>query len=210
MISVQIKSNQGSRIAPPLFFIFYINDIFRLVLRGRLQLFADDAALTYSSATLADLRMDMQHDLFLIQAWFNDNRLLVITTKSKYILFSRSSIRSAELSVSDFSLFLNGHVIERVRTYTYLGLVFDSGLRWRDHTLKVKAAIGPYIFMLNRTRFYISEATSHDLLRIHLLKAGISSSGMGQSTLEPLRVLQHRAIKAIYAQANPLCFPLHQ
>jgi hypothetical protein len=68
-------------------FSVFINDIFELPLRGKLQLYADDAVLSYCHRDLVRLYEDIQHDLDLLYECFYNNRLSVNAGKTKYILF---------------------------------------------------------------------------------------------------------------------------
>ena len=72
-----------------LLFIFFINDIFDLRLKGYLQLFADDAALVYSYTDLAEPAAHIQHDLELLTNWFYNN-LLFFNVKVDDYTASRS------------------------------------------------------------------------------------------------------------------------
>jgi hypothetical protein len=56
-----------------LLFSVFINEIFKLPLKGRLQLYADDALLSLGYNV-----HDMQHDLDLISEWFFNNCRLIL------------------------------------------------------------------------------------------------------------------------------------
>jgi hypothetical protein len=47
----------------PLHFLVYINGIFSLNLHGKLQMFADDCALTYGVTDLQTLKTNVEEDL---------------------------------------------------------------------------------------------------------------------------------------------------
>lgn len=57
---------QGSILGPFLFIIF-VNDLFNLKTKGVIQLFADDATVTYGEVSYADLKKCMTSDLILIK-----------------------------------------------------------------------------------------------------------------------------------------------
>jgi hypothetical protein len=77
---------QGS-VLGPLVFSFYVNEIFELPLRGKLQLYRDDAVVIYSHKEADNLFAKMQHDLNLISDWFYNNCLTFNSGKSKYVIF---------------------------------------------------------------------------------------------------------------------------
>ncbi len=64
---------QGSTLGPTLFNI-YINGIFELPLNGRIQLFADDAALVYGEKEFTTIRAPRFRDSLLLV--FNDEFIL--------------------------------------------------------------------------------------------------------------------------------------
>lgn len=190
---------QGSRLGPILF-IFYINDVFQLLLKGELQLFADDAALKYRATSLDQLYEDMQSDLVLIGGWLRCNHLLLNVAKCRHMVFSRNSMKL--LGIENYGLNLDGVALERASTYKYLGLVIDDGLKWAPHVAEVGKKISPYIFVLNRTRHFISRETAtliyFGYIYPHLgYLAPVWRSAI-ERNLQRLRVLQHRALKAVF------------
>lgn len=192
---------QGSKIGPDAF-NFYLNDIFTLALYGSLQLFADDAALKYRASSLSALIQDMQSDLTLLAGWFETNHLTINVSKSKFLIFSRNAIRTSQINNFDPQLAINGQSLERVRSYTYLGVVIDDGLRFTPHIQKVIKVITPYIFALNRSRQFITEHTALLLyfayIYPHLSYAAPVWRSAATTNLQPLRIKQKRAIKSIF------------
>ena len=64
-----------------------------------------------------------------IATWLNVNRLSLNTAKTKLILFrSRNKKSKHELKIS-----INNESIKRVEKITFLGIVIDEFLTWRDH-----------------------------------------------------------------------------
>jgi len=84
---------QGSILGPLLFDVF-LNDITKLVLKGRLNLYADDANVIYSATTLDRLFNDMQKDQLQLFNWYKNNGLSLNLTKTQYILFSPKPLTS--------------------------------------------------------------------------------------------------------------------
>ena len=64
-----------------------------------------------------------------ITNWLNVNKLSLKTTKTKYILFkSRNKKSKHNLNIS-----INEENIKQVKNITFLGIVIDEFLTWRDH-----------------------------------------------------------------------------
>jgi Reverse transcriptase (RNA-dependent DNA polymerase) len=71
--NIEYGTPQGSTLGPLLFLIF-INDIFKLKLNGKIIMFADDAAISYSSTNVNDLSRMMREDMIVLSNWFEVSR----------------------------------------------------------------------------------------------------------------------------------------
>lgn len=149
----QIKSGvpQGAILSPVLFNIF-INDIFNLSLHGTLQLYADDAVLVCTGKDVIEVAQKIEDDLSKIDNWFTNNKLLINTEKTKYLLFTRKKITSTNTTIK-----LKNETIEKVNNFNYLGLHIDSDLTWTTHIKKVKSSLQSTAFAFRRIRAYVSE-----------------------------------------------------
>lgn len=193
---------QGSRLGPTIFG-FYINDIFQLVLKGIVQLFADDGAIMYKADTLEELQSKMQADLTTVNKWLKDNLLILNTDKTKFFIPCKSSRMASMVKNHNIQLDIDGETIHQVDHYNYLGLYLDNLMSWDRHIDKVKSSIAPYVFALNRTRRLLSRTTAEMIyfsyIHSHLTYAAPAWCGAKTSKLEKLRVLQHKALKAVFA-----------
>jgi hypothetical protein len=138
----QYKSNQqlvtcgvpqGS-ILGPLLFLIYINDIYQIGLKGNISLYADDTCMFYYGRSLREIAIDAQHDLDLLNDWFQLNLLTINTTKSNYIIFAAKNKQLPNIE----SLKVANQPLKRVDQEKYLGLVLDKKLTWRPHIDKIK------------------------------------------------------------------------
>jgi hypothetical protein len=141
---------QGSVLRPLLFSVF-INDIFELSVKGRLQFYADYAVLLYQHCHLDTMFADMQHDLDLISEWFYNNCLSVNASKTKYIIFGHPRT----ISSIQGQLKLGFNIIERVTCIRYLGLLIDCRLNWGEHINHVWGKIVSFVGVLHKIKYLI-------------------------------------------------------
>ena len=64
-----------------------------------------------------------------IANWLNVNKLSLNTTKTKLILFRSRNKKSKH----DLKISINKENIKQVKNITFLGIVIDEFLTWRDH-----------------------------------------------------------------------------
>lgn len=90
----------------------------------------DDTALYYSTQNLLDLVNKINHDLLIISKWLSLNRLTLNVNKSKFMMVgSRQKINA----VDPINLSLDGKLLFKSDTFTYLGVKLNSNLSWTDH-----------------------------------------------------------------------------
>lgn len=184
---------QGSILGPDLFKI-YINDISFLNLKGQIQLYADDAALKYSSKHEEDIRNDINHDFVVIEEWLKKHRILLNTKKTKIILFENRNF-------ANINFYFNNEKIETVKNFNYLGLILDSKLKWVDHIDHIIKKTSPYVFILKRLRKFLSRNTLYVFYSSYILSNIVYLnpiwSRASQMSLNKLDILHKKAIKTI-------------
>ena len=87
--SATIEVNAGiaqGTVLGPLLFIFYMNDIFSVVHRSRLTLFADDCVIYFSANIWKNISDILQSDLNNVTTWLLDNGLRLNTAKTKALI----------------------------------------------------------------------------------------------------------------------------
>jgi len=193
--TVNVGVAQGSKFGP-LHFITYINDLLKMLFFGRLLLYADDAALVYICDSAADLERLMAQDLAILNDWLNRNVLTLNPNKTCYMTFFKGK------NIPDFNISIDGHTINRVRTYKYLGLVIDEDLKFDKHVDHVKMLIRPFISLMWRNGKYVPmvrrRALYYAYVQSHLLYMLPIYGECGVTKLKELQILQNRCVKAMY------------
>lgn len=195
--SVHVGVPQGSNLGP-LLFLIYINDLPNLKLYGKPRLFADDTSLSYNAVDSIEIVHQMRSDMELLQGFLNENLLSLNLSKTKYMIFHKTRRR-----VSDHpELIVNSTKIEKVFSFKYLGLIFDSKLNWNDHVCKLHREISSTCGMLWRLSSMLPQqqllalyyAFVHSKLSYMVSIWGATS----QSILRKLQTLQNRCLKIVY------------
>ena len=136
LLDIEWGVPQGSVLGPLLFLIF-INDI-PLASSVGTWLFADDTVLVESANNLEALQSKMNEQVGKVQAWLLVNKLSVhYVDKSQYMLVNSNN--NTRIEDGDFELKMTNHILERTKTYRYLGLIVDL-LYFLGQTILMKFA----------------------------------------------------------------------
>ena len=124
---------QGSVLSTTLFLCF-INNIFEYIEAPVIGLlYADDLALYCCDKNMKKIGKTLQKTINKLYVWADTNGMEFSPDKTKFVLFTRT--------LKDYlppRLFLNNLEIERVPSFKFLGLCFDSKLTWQDHIQQLK------------------------------------------------------------------------
>ena len=151
-----IKSGvpQGS-ILGPILFLLYINDIENCSKLISFILFADDTNIFYSNKCLKTLSNIIQTEIDKVAEWLNVNKLSLNTTKTKIILFRSPNKKPSQT----IKININGKNIEQVKSTTFLGIIIDECLTWKDHITKVAKKIIRAAGIIAKIRHFINRNT---------------------------------------------------
>lgn len=139
LVSLKTGVPQGS-ILSPLLFNIYVNDISNVISNSQIFQYADDTVLLSRHLYYTDAVRLLQQDTLEIMKWFESNKLLVNTSKTKLVCF-----RNPLKMVSYIPFYLhtscctscNCIPVEYVDSAKYLGVYFDSDLSWNTHLSSV-------------------------------------------------------------------------
>jgi Reverse transcriptase (RNA-dependent DNA polymerase) len=132
---------QGSILGPTLFNI-YINDIVDTVTEGNIVLFADDATLSISNESIAELEVVTHIQLNNVVQWLKQNSLIINDSKTKFMLYHIGQQPQKNINVQ-----IDNKPIEQVYDIPFLGTIIDQKLNWNLHVdrLSKKLLSGLYV-----------------------------------------------------------------
>ena len=153
---------QGS-VLSPLLFLIYINDLTEINLRdsAKITLYADDVLLFRVINSPEDFDR-LQNDIDEVGNWSSINFLTLNRDKCKYMIVSHRKTVSTPSS----PLLLEGHSLERVEMFKYLGVLLSHDLSWGEHVQAI-CSKARKIFGLLYRRFY-NNAPSSTLLQLYI------------------------------------------
>lgn len=199
---------QGS-VLSPLLFILFINDLESHIsseFNFCLTMFADDTTICTTAESTEMLESNANRLLALFYNWCSSNKLIINTSKTKYIIFHN---RTTELQ--NISPQLNNILLERVPNTKFLGLYIDENLSWTTHVDYVVGKLNSAYYVIRNLKsimdvgyllnIYYSLAYSH--IKYLILYWGQSKD------INRVFVQQKRILRLIYSyQPLESCRPL--
>lgn len=157
---------QGSVLGPILFLIYFY-DIPRHE-ETKLSIFADDTSMRATDLSPRQATTWLQEHLLLFEEYFKRWKVKVNVAKSEMILFTR---RRRFINDAPITLKLYNEPIKSLQQVKYLGLVFQSNLKFTQHctqSLNKAKAIKKKLWKLLGPRSYLDNSS-----RVHLFRTYI-------------------------------------
>ena len=92
-------------------------------------------------------------------------------------------------------------ILERVSTIKYLGVMLDENFTWSHHVCQLKKKLAGCVGIISKLKYYIDTKilvqVYHALIASRLHYAITCWGAAAKTILEPIRVLQNRAIRFI-------------
>ena len=207
---------QGS-ILGPLLFLLYVNDLQQASKIIKPIMFADDTNLFYSNKDLKLLFKTVNTELERIQIWFNANKLSLNVSKTKYSLF-HSSVYKDKIPLHLPKLTINDVAIKREPTMTFLGVLLDENLNWKEHINYIENKISKSMGILYKSRFLLNEQCTKnlyfDFVHSYLNYGNAAWASTTKTNLSILLRRQKHASRIVYfkdryTHAKPLMISLN-
>lgn len=189
---------QGS-ILGPILFNFFIDDLFKIPLIGQIQLYADDATISYGVQSFDELQRSMTSDLKLIKKWMGQNKLSINFNKTNFLIFY---LRNTDISKIFNEICFDNIKIDRVMESKYLGLIINHNLSWIPHIEFLKNKVSKFIGVLYRISKFVDTTTKlkiyYAFIHSHLTYLNTIWGSAADSSINTIQILQNKAIKLIY------------
>ena len=188
---------QGS-ILGPLLFVLYINDLPQCLENCFINMYADDTVLYSTSPCTLEINRVVQDDLNRVAQWMESNKLILNQSKTKSMLFgSRQNLAKSP----NFCIQLHGKVLERVAKFSYLGVVLDETLSWKDNVEYVSSKVSSRLGLLTRIRSCLTLEASKkvytSLVQPLFDYADVAWGEISEGCCKELQRLQNRAARII-------------
>ena len=183
----------------PLLFLLYIYDLPNCNLLSDVRMYADDTDLTHASKNSEELFSFLSHDLSNLKQCFHSNRPSLNVLKTKCL--STGTRHKISQLPSKPHICLDGHSIERVKTYRCLGDQVDETLSLEAHNSEVVGKVARVLAALRRLRPICPQSTLvtiyKSLILPHLDYCSTVWGCIGNDLSQKLQKLQNRAARII-------------
>ena len=193
MMKITCGVPQGSTLGP-LLFIIYTNDLPQAT-KLQVRLFADDTNLTASHHSENLLEKIVNTELQKISNWMKINKLSINYNKTEYIMITTKRRRAK------FNLKINNNIINQNTCVKYLGIMIDDSLKWESQIHKMCSKLASGCWALYHLQKYVDCNTLlmvyYSMIHSHLSYCISSWGSASKTTLNPLDILQKRAVRII-------------
>ena len=110
-------------------------------------MYADDTVMYFTNLCTSEITRGVQDDLNRVVQWMKSSRHIFNQSKSKSMLFG--SWQNLAKS-PNFCIQIYGKTLERVAKFSYLGVVLDENLSWKDHVEYVGSKVSRRLGLLSR------------------------------------------------------------
>jgi len=194
---------QGAVLSPVLFCI-YINDIPAVFIKNKSYslLFADDLVSFFIFKKANNINIQIKNYLQLLENWLDNWRLTMHPTKCNFMTFNNNSNKSLN---EKFNHKLYNERIPACNSLKFLGITFDLGLKFNNHTKDIKKRCINrlnIIKILSNKRWKLTTTTLKSIY-LSLIRSEIDYSSLimpflSKSLAKTIQATQNTALRSIY------------
>ena len=190
---------QGS-ILGQLLFLLCVNDLPSLI-DSQTLMFVDDTTILSHGSSHSSLTPIIQKDLDSVSLYSSINHLVPRPTKTKVIIFNKSS--QATMFKDRAVLSLNNAEIENVNSYKCFGFSLEQHLDYSLHVKDTCKKINYGLQIIRRVKPFVSESSlillANSLVLSHLDYFSPVLYNLSAGQIETLLKLQKRCARLIYS-----------
>ena len=138
---------QGSTLSPALF-LFYINDLPKVLPDSQVTLFADDTTITLANNDSRTLNLETNENLEQVYDWCLANRLTINVNKTEMLLVTNRDPGCLD----NRSILLGNRYLDFSSTCKFLGVTLDNRLSFSNHTSNISNKVSIYVGVLYKLR----------------------------------------------------------
>ena len=181
----------------PLLFIFYINDVVKVISKCHISLFADDCILYMMGNEFEPMYHKLQSDLDIFIGWCTANGLKINADKTKAMIVSSNAKLKTLSNVRNFHIM--GNLIKYVTQYNYLGLLIDNELSLQPLYKDIKKRVSNKLFSLRKLRKYLTHDAAILVYKQTILPifdyAGFLLISLNDGDKGDLQIMQNDALR---------------
>lgn len=184
---------QGS-VLGPLLFLIYINTLpSKLPTYSKCIMYADDTTLIVPGQNQHEIERRINSAMEITEKELSSFNLKINHTKTYQINFTTKTTQPTDQH--------NENQITIVNNTKFLGLELDDTLTWNKHTEQITKKLSSALYAIKRIKLIAGKKPAltayHSLMASHIRFGIIAWGGAPHSYLEPILILQKKAIRII-------------
>ena len=148
---------QGS-VFGPLLFLIYINGLALKINKSLIDFFADDATMTMTGTSEADITEELNSDVEAAINWCKRNKMTVNILKTK-AMFLSSAQKQSQLQENAPTIRIGDNQIQLSNKEKFLGVIADTSLNWSAQVEATLKKCNSLLYLLGRIKSFLNLST---------------------------------------------------